>query len=608
MHSRPLLLFLIAPALYAQAPSTAEVRAAVGRSIPAIQRSTAEFYKTQDCFSCHHNGLAMLTFHAAREHGVPLDETSARDVAAKGLSKMPDFLSIDRAVQDNMIIDPVAADGWALIAADAAGIPRNSILSVYARRIANWQRADGHFPTGDTRPPQSYSSFTATAVAVRAMNLDLPEQLAAEKAERLSRAKNWLLSTHPASTEDCTFRLLGLNWAGAGDAGRGKAVRELMALQRPNGGWAQLPHLEPDAYSTGEALVALHDAGGIAVTDARWQKGLRYLLSTQDDHGVWHVHTRMVSPAKVSPPYLETAFPFGHDQFLSMDGTCWATMALLEALPKAATPTAPLPLPAFTAKDVKPWMETALFGSLAELKALLDGGLDANSKTADGTTLLMMAAHDPEKVKLLIARGADATAKARTGFTALMVAAGYQGAVESVRALLAKGAEAKPGTGVMFNASPLTLAAMAGDRENVSLLLAKGADANRKMNLIGMFPTSPLFAAVVFGDPDILTLLIKGGAKIDETDSDQMTALHWAALANHADGVKALIAGGAKVNVLDVYGYTPLLYAATVDFGNADTVKPLLQAGADPSIKSRDGKTAIAQAGSVPYLRAALQK
>jgi hypothetical protein len=225
----------------------------------------------------------MLTFRLARERGVPVDERAARDVAAKGLSKMPDFTSLDRAVQNNMIIDPVVSDGWGLIAADAAGIPKTLITSVYARRIANWQRADGHFPTGDARPPQSYSAFTATAIAACVMSLDLPEQLGKEKAGRLSRAKNWLLSAPPAATEDYTFRLFGLAWAGATNAERGKAVSELLALQRPNGGWAQLPHLEPDAYTTGAALVALHDAGGIAVTDARWQKGLRYLLSTQDD-------------------------------------------------------------------------------------------------------------------------------------------------------------------------------------------------------------------------------------------------------------------------------------------------------------------------------------
>ena len=124
----------------------------------------------------------------------------------------------------------------------------------------------------------------------------------------------------------------------------------------------------------------------------------------------------------------------------------------------------------------------------------------------------MMTAHDPPKVKLLISRGADATAKAKTGFTALMAATTYQGTAESVKTLLAHGAEARPGTGVLFNASPLLLAALAGDRDNVAILLAKGADANRKMNLIGMFPTSPLFGAVGYGDP--ASYIEADGAKI----------------------------------------------------------------------------------------------
>jgi hypothetical protein len=49
-------------------------------------------------------------------------------------------------------------------------------------------------------------------------------------------------------------------------------------------------------------------ANGIATSDPRWQKGLRYLLSTQDDQGVWHVRTRMTSPAPVSPPSSDDAF------------------------------------------------------------------------------------------------------------------------------------------------------------------------------------------------------------------------------------------------------------------------------------------------------------
>ena len=121
------------------------------------------------------------------------------------------------------------------------------------------------------------------------------------------------------------------------------------------------------------------------------------------------------------------------------------------------------------------------------------------------------------------------------------------------------------------------------------LLLAKGADPNRKMDLIGMFPSSPLFAAVGFGDPAVIQALLKGGANVHEKDNDGMTALHWAVVAHHPEAVKALLAAGADVNAVDHFGYTPLHYAATIDFGDSATATALLQAGADPNIKDKKG-------------------
>jgi len=608
MTLRAFALCLFVPALHAQTASPDRIRSAANRAVAVVQHGSTGFYKFMDCFSCHDHALPMLAFRMARERGVRVDETAASQVAAKGLLASPDLSSIDRAVQYPMIVDPAPGDGWALIAAHAAGVQPNLVTAVYARRMANWQRPDGHWPTGDDRPPQSYSLFTATAVALRAMQSDMPVQLRREADERVARGKAWLLTAEPRSTEDSTFRLFGLHWAGATPDESKAAARDLLALQRPKGGWAQLRHMEPDAYSTGEALVALHEAGGVPVTDPAWQKGLQYLLSTQDARGAWHVRTRMLSPAAVSPPYFETGFPYGHDQFLSTDATCWAAMALMLALPKSANPSTPQPVAALSPKGLEPWMETALFGTAAELKAQLDGGLNANSKTPEGTTLLMMAAHDAEKVKLLIDRGADVGAKAKTGFTALMVATTYVGTSESVKLLLESGAEARPDTGVMFDASPLFLAALAGDRDNIALLVAKGADPNRPMKVIGMFPTSPLIGAVTFGDPAVVQALLTGGADAHEKDQDSMTALHWAVIAHHADVVKALLAGGADVNAVDRFGYTPLLYAATIDFGDAETAKTLLQAGADPNVMDKLGRTASAQAREYPYIRAALEK
>jgi ankyrin repeat protein len=575
--------------------------------VAIVQHGSTNFAKMMQCFSCHDHALPMMALRAARERGVLVDEAAASQVAAKGFLFSPDLSSLDRAVQDPMIIDPAPSDGWALIAAHDVGLKPNLVTAVYARRVASCQRPDGHWITGDARPPQSYSLFTATALAVRTMHLYMPAQLGKETQQRSARAIKWLLTAEPHSTEDSAYRLLGLYWAGATSLECRRAARELLALQRSNGGWAEIPHMQPDAYSTGEALVALNEAGGVSASDPAWKKGLQYLLASQESDGSWHVHTRMLSPAVVSPPYFESGFPYGHDQFLSTAATSWAATALMLALPRIANPTVPVAPAILSPGGMKPWMETAMFGTPTELKAQLDGGLDPNSKTPEGTTLLMMAAPDAEKVKLLIERGADVRAKAKSGYTALMVATTYYGTSSSVRLLLEGGAEANPGKEVTFDASPLFLASLIGDRDNIGLLLARGADPNKKMDLIGMFPSSPLLTAVGFGDPAVIQALLKGGANIREKDNDGMTALHWAVVAHHPEALKVLLAAGADVNAVDHFGYTPLHYAATIDFGDSATATALLQAGADPNIKDKKGKSALADAHEYPYISAALE-
>ncbi len=600
----PILLLL--PVLHARAAAPEQVRAAATKAVLMIQHGSEGFYKAAVCFSCHDHGLPMLTFQLARERGIPIDEASAARVLVSGLNKMPDFVSIDKAVQYPTIVDPAVSDGWALISAHAAGVKPNLVTQVYARRIANWQNTDGHWPTVDDRPPQSYSLFTATAVAMRAIQLYMPGQLRPEVEERTARARNWLLTAAPHDTEDFTYRLFGLHYAGATTEECRRAAQQLLDLQRTDGGWGELPHLGSDAYSTGEALVALHVGGGVPVTDPVYRKGLRYLLSVRDNQGVWHVATRQVSPAPVSPVYLETGFPYGHDQFISTDATCWAAMALMLTLPESPNPASPRPVTALEPKGLEPWMATSLFGTAAELKAELDAGLDANAHTPEGTSLLMMAAKDPEKVKLLIDRGADARSKAKTGFTALMIASAYLGTSESVKLLLEHGAEVNPGKEVMFNASPLFYASMTGDREVLTLLLARGADPNRMMNVLGAFPTPPLIAAASIANAATIKTLLAAGADVRLKDPDSMTALHWAVIAHHPEVVKALLQAGADVNAVDRFGFTPLLYAATIDFGDAETATALLKGGADPTVKDKNGETAYAHAREIPYTSAAL--
>jgi len=46
----------------------------------------------------------------------------------------------------------------------------------------------------------------------------------------------------------------------------------------------------------------------------------------------------------------------------------------------------------------------------------------------------------------------------------------------------------------------------------------------------------------------------------------------------------------------DGFDFTPLMYAATIDFGDTRSLQALLKAGADPNIRNAEGLTAIEQA------------
>ena len=69
-----------------------------------------------------------------------------------------------------------------------------------------------------------------------------------------------------------------------------------------------------------------------------------------------------------------------------------------------------------------------MFGTVADLRALLDGGLNANTATAMGRIpLLTITMPDIEKVKLLLERGADVNARSERSYTSLLVGAQYRG-------------------------------------------------------------------------------------------------------------------------------------------------------------------------------------
>ena len=245
------------------------------------------------------------------------------------------------------VVDPPMSIGYGLTGLAAAQWPADDTTAAVARFLAMKQQRDGHWAVPVARPPLEESEVTATALAVRVLQTYMPKDLGSETADRVARARAWLLTVAPRGTEDKAFRLFGLRWAGADAAAIQKAAQDLLVEQRDNGGWAQLPNRSTDAYATGQVLVALHQAGGVPVSEAAYSRGFMYLVGTQKPDGSWLV------PSRTTPflPYFESGFPHAKAQFISLAGSSWATMALALAAPadgsaaSAQTATASLPRP-----------------------------------------------------------------------------------------------------------------------------------------------------------------------------------------------------------------------------------------------------------------------
>ena len=304
------------------------VRAAVERAIPPLQRCDAAFLERAGCVSCHNNSLTAMTVAEARSRGFRVNE----EIASSQLKKIAAFLqdNSERGLENEGIPGGIDTVSYVLLGMAAEKYPSDAITDVWARYAKNSQSPDGRFKCRTVRPPLETSDFQVTAATIRSLLVYAPKSHQTEYRRAVERAIRWLERAEPASTEDHVFQILGLRWGGGSRETIRKSASQLLALQRSDGGWGQIPALASDAYATGQALVALRESGIIAPGDAQYQRGVRYLVHSQMEDGSWLVRTR--SPS--FQPYFDSDFPHGYDQFISAAASNWAVMALL---PAAAT-------------------------------------------------------------------------------------------------------------------------------------------------------------------------------------------------------------------------------------------------------------------------------
>jgi Squalene-hopene cyclase C-terminal domain len=305
------------------------IREAVSKSLPLLESSArTSMEKRKQCFTCHNTALPVIALTTARVRGFAIDEVGLQ----QQVKFTADFLAKNRtnylAVKGQG--GQALTAGYALWTLESCGWKPDATTSAVTEYLTTWQKDLVHWKVQTVRPPTEESLFTVSYVAVRGLKQFGSAELRERADRRIGQVKEWALKTPAKSTEDRVFRLWLLSVAGASKPDLRQATRELLESQRTDGGWAQLADMESDAYATATALVALHQVGGVATTDAAYRRGLQWLLKAQQPDGSWHVATRS-TPIQT---YYESGYPHGEDQFISITAAGWATIALVQSLPQ----------------------------------------------------------------------------------------------------------------------------------------------------------------------------------------------------------------------------------------------------------------------------------
>ena len=167
-----------------------------------------------------------------------------------------------------------------------------------------------------------------------------------------------------------------------------------------------------------------------------------------------------------------------------------------------------------------------------------------------------------------------------------MYAAAVAGDLEQVTLLVEQGEDKNQGGGG-YDDTPLSIAARGGYLDVVRYLVEQGAD----MEKADSYGRTPLINASFDGQLEATRYLLEQGANRDKADNNGATSLHYAACHGHLEIVKLLMVYGADLKAEDNYNQLP------IDMGylNNEEIKQAIRDEPRRRLDEAPGKRAIEQ-------------
>jgi hypothetical protein len=320
----------------APAATSEQIHLTIDRATKYLQIESSAWLASRGCAACHHVPLPLWALTEAQRQGYTIDRKYLAETFESLLGSKEKLLASKIFPNPADKPDPRPQGrglnmGLPMLAVAAQALPgltdaQKQSLKLISEEIIKKQQPDGswEFFAGLRRPPINENQTTDAAWIILALTGTSGQGGVKAWRTALAKANAWFGVQKASSLmQDKALQTLLAIRAGKSREQVQPLLDQLLALQRPDGGWSQtVPEPRSDAFATGQALYILALAGYTA-NEPAIKRAIDFLVATQAEDGSWPMISRATPNGE--PGSAKNLSP------ITCAAASWATLGLVKA-------------------------------------------------------------------------------------------------------------------------------------------------------------------------------------------------------------------------------------------------------------------------------------